>query len=319
MRTFLLLFLFANSLFAQKDSLPAGGEKTYELFDITKPPAYPGGEQAMLRFLAENIKYPALARENNIQGTVALTFVVDKDGSITDVQIVKDIGGGCGKESVRVVKAMPKWTPGEANGKPVKVRYTLPLRFRLDDDSPEPAPVIRQLDSATVWEGVRIATEQYFDEKNVKPSFKIKNKKKRAALVAALEGQFQVNVGEDEIKSLKRAGDLSNYIFQAQQGPAFFSKNNFQGKVERFATDRDDCDENFDCLNFIGSLVVPKGWKVTFFSQPDFKGEQLVVDASAGEVRISSFMKIDFSETISTTNKALNWRDEVRSVRFAKK
>lgn len=96
----------------------------------------------------------------------------------------------------------------------------------------------------------------------------------------------------------------------------FFSKQDFQGKAERLATDRSDCDENFDCLNFIGSLVVPKGWKATFFSQPDFKGEQLTIDASGGEVHVADFSKIDFSKSISTTNKAVNWRDETRSIRI---
>ncbi|HOY04421.1 MAG TPA: TonB family protein [Saprospiraceae bacterium] len=107
-------------------------EKTYELFDIQKPPSFPGGEGELMKFLSKNIEYPTLAKENNIQGVVALTFVVGKDGSVSDVQVVKDIGGGCGKEAVRVVKAMPKWVAGEANGNPVKVRFTLPVRFRLD-------------------------------------------------------------------------------------------------------------------------------------------------------------------------------------------
>ena len=107
-------------------------DKTYEMFDIQKPPGFPGGEKELLKYLGENIKYPPLARENNIQGTVALTFVVTKDGSVRDVQIVKDIGGGCGEEPVRVVESMPKWNPGEANGHPVKVRFTLPVRFRLE-------------------------------------------------------------------------------------------------------------------------------------------------------------------------------------------
>ncbi len=107
-------------------------DKTYELFDIQKPPSFPGGEGELMKFLSKNIEYPTLAKENNIQGVVALTFVVGKDGSVSDVQVVKDIGGGCGKEAVRVVKAMPKWVAGEANGNPVKVRFTLPVRFRLD-------------------------------------------------------------------------------------------------------------------------------------------------------------------------------------------
>lgn len=107
-------------------------DKTYEMFDIQKPPSFPGGEVELMKFLNKNIEYPALAKENNIQGVVALTFVVNKDGSVSDVSIVKDIGGGCGKEAVRVVKNMPKWSAGEANGHPVKVRFTLPVRFRLD-------------------------------------------------------------------------------------------------------------------------------------------------------------------------------------------
>ena len=111
---------------------PVVEDRTYEMFDIQKPPSFPGGEKELLRFLAENIKYPPLARENNIQGNVALTFVVNKNGSVSDVTILRDIGGGCGKEAVRVVNSMPRWNPGEANGNPVKVRFTLPVRFKLE-------------------------------------------------------------------------------------------------------------------------------------------------------------------------------------------
>ena len=111
---------------------PVVEDKTYEMFDIQKPPSFPGGEKELLKFLAQNIKYPPLARENNIQGNVALTFVVNKNGSVSDVTVLRDIGGGCGKEAVRVVNSMPRWNPGEANGNPVKVRFTLPVRFKLE-------------------------------------------------------------------------------------------------------------------------------------------------------------------------------------------
>ena len=106
-------------------------EGEYDLVTVQKPPTFPGGEHDLLKYLAENIKYPPLARENNIQGTVALSFVVGKDGSVSDVSILRDIGGGCGKEAMRVVQAMPRWSPGEANGHAVKVRFTLPVKFRL--------------------------------------------------------------------------------------------------------------------------------------------------------------------------------------------
>ncbi|MFT4061807.1 MAG: TonB family protein [Edaphocola sp.] len=83
------------------------------------------------QYLAKNIRYPAAAREDNIQGRVVLQFVVDKDGSVTDIVIKKDIGGGCGKEAERVVRSMPKWKPGKQNGQPVKVYFTLPVSFKL--------------------------------------------------------------------------------------------------------------------------------------------------------------------------------------------
>ncbi|MCC6411020.1 MAG: energy transducer TonB [Saprospiraceae bacterium] len=106
-------------------------EETFEIFTVQKPPSFPGGENELMLYLAKNIKYPALANENRIQGAVHLSFVVNKDGTVSDVTIVRDIGGGCGKEAVRVVSNMPKWSPGEANGHPVKVRYRLPVRFKL--------------------------------------------------------------------------------------------------------------------------------------------------------------------------------------------
>lgn len=105
-------------------------DREYDMF-IQKPPLFPGGDKELLKYLADNIKYPPMAREAGIQGTILLSFLVGKDGSVSDVSILNEIGGGCGKEALRVVRAMPAWIPGEANGHPVKVRYTLPVRFRL--------------------------------------------------------------------------------------------------------------------------------------------------------------------------------------------
>ncbi|MCC7464817.1 MAG: energy transducer TonB [Saprospiraceae bacterium] len=118
----------------------------YDMYDLAKKPEFPGGESGMVKFLAENMKYPPLARENGIQGTVVVSFIIDDSGTVRNPVILKDIGGGCGKEALRVVGTMPKWTPGMANGKPVSVKYTLPLRFKFTnsdkpgvaDDSPWP-------------------------------------------------------------------------------------------------------------------------------------------------------------------------------------
>lgn len=83
-------------------------------------------------FLSKNLRYPELAKENNIQGRVTVRFVVDENGSVSDVNVVRGIGGGCDEEAKRVVMKMPKWKPGKQNGKPVKVYYTLPITFRLE-------------------------------------------------------------------------------------------------------------------------------------------------------------------------------------------
>lgn len=102
------------------------------VFDfVSQKPEFPGGEEALMAYLTDNLKYPRVALENNIQGTVAIRFVVDTQGRISSAEILKDIGGGCGAEALRVVKSMPHWTPGEQNGVKVHVRYVLPVRFRL--------------------------------------------------------------------------------------------------------------------------------------------------------------------------------------------
>jgi protein TonB len=95
-------------------------------------PSFDGGEEAMYNWLNSNIKYPQVAKETGISGTVIVTFVVEKDGSISGVQVLKDIGGGCGEEAMRVVKAMPKWKVGKQNGVPVRVQFNLPIRFTLE-------------------------------------------------------------------------------------------------------------------------------------------------------------------------------------------
>ena len=107
-------------------------EEEEEIFQVVEnDPEFPGGAEALYKYLAQNIKYPQLARENNITGRVYVTFVVEKDGSVTGVRVLRDIGGGCGQEAIRVVKAMPKWTPGKQRGKNVRVQYNLPVNFSL--------------------------------------------------------------------------------------------------------------------------------------------------------------------------------------------
>lgn len=104
-----------------------------DVFSIVEEmPTYPGGQQELLAYLASNIKYPLIAVENGVEGTVVLRFVIDATGSISDIRIARDIGAGCGREAVRVAKTMPKWNPGRQRGMAVPVYFTMPVRFKLD-------------------------------------------------------------------------------------------------------------------------------------------------------------------------------------------
>ena len=99
---------------------------------VEKMPEFPGGQQALFKYLSENVKYPVIAQENGIQGRVVCKFVVNKDGSIDDIEVVRSGGDpSLDKEAVRVIRSMPKWKPGRHKGKAVKVKYTIPVNFRL--------------------------------------------------------------------------------------------------------------------------------------------------------------------------------------------
>jgi protein TonB len=110
----------------------AEDEKEDEIFVFVEDqPGYPGGDKARIKYLQENIKFPVMAIESGIQGTVYVTFVVEKDGRITSVKVLRGIGGGCDEEAVRVIKKMPRWKPGKQRGRSVRVQFNMPVRFVL--------------------------------------------------------------------------------------------------------------------------------------------------------------------------------------------
>ncbi len=103
-----------------------------EIFRVVEEePQFPGGDAARIKFLRENIEYPTMARDAGIEGTVYVSFVVEPNGAITNVRVLRGIGGGCDEEALRVVRNMPNWEPGRQRGRPVRVRFTLPIRFTL--------------------------------------------------------------------------------------------------------------------------------------------------------------------------------------------
>ena len=108
------------------------GEKVYTR--VEKEPQYPGGVDASIKFIVSNVKYPEEALKKNIQGTVFVSFIVQKNGAVKDAKVLRGIGGGCDEEALRVIKMMPRWIPGEDKGKKVAVQYVLPIKFKFDDE-----------------------------------------------------------------------------------------------------------------------------------------------------------------------------------------
>lgn len=105
-------------------------QEIYQVVEVD--PEFPGGVYALYEYVQNNLQYPQLAKKNKISGRVFVQFVIEPDGSISNVRVSRDIGGGCGTEAVRIVKSMPKWTPGKNRGKAVRTAYTLPVNFKLD-------------------------------------------------------------------------------------------------------------------------------------------------------------------------------------------
>ena len=128
-----------ESLLILMEGLSTLGDKPendsiYQIVD--EMPQYPGGEKAMMEYVAKNVKYPQEAKDKEIQGRVFVSFVIEKDGSVNEVKVLRSIGGGCDEEAVRVIKDMPKWKPGKQEGKPVRVSYMMPINFKLSDGQP---------------------------------------------------------------------------------------------------------------------------------------------------------------------------------------
>ena len=145
-------FSISGSLFETLLDVATSKEDTvYQIAE--EMPVFPGGEQAMMKFVAENINYPQEAKDKEIAGRVFVSFVVEKDGSVDEVKVMRGIGGGCDEEVVRVVKAMPKWKPGKQDGKPVRVNYMMPFNFKLDTPQKTNSLV------GSIWEGTGTGTK----------------------------------------------------------------------------------------------------------------------------------------------------------------
>ncbi|TAK45907.1 MAG: energy transducer TonB [Saprospiraceae bacterium] len=112
------------------DSTEQAGNGAFKV--VTQNPDFPGGETSMLQFLFNNLRYPPYAKENGVEGIVYITFILEKDGNLFHIKVIRDIGAGLGEEAARVVRKMPPWNPGMMDGKPVRVIFYLPIKFKLE-------------------------------------------------------------------------------------------------------------------------------------------------------------------------------------------
>lgn len=137
--SFLLIcwFLFCAGLHAfsqnaKTPAAPASRADTLQVHSIVdEMPKYPGGEKELIKYLRTEVKYPKKALKKGVEGIVFISFVVGRDGAIKNLQVLKSLGSGCDEEAVRLIKSMPKWTPGKKGNTPVDVQFYLPVRFKL--------------------------------------------------------------------------------------------------------------------------------------------------------------------------------------------
>jgi periplasmic protein TonB len=135
-RLYLLFVLFQGPITAQQDSTAAGFDSVEIKHEspipyVEKMPAFPGDQEEMYKYIYSNMQYPAEAKQNKIGGQVIIQFVVSAKGEITNPKVIRSIGFGCDEEALRLVNSMPRWTPGNHNGRAVPVTYTLPIKFVL--------------------------------------------------------------------------------------------------------------------------------------------------------------------------------------------
>jgi protein TonB len=138
--TFIIFLFLFNPLFAEANANPRTNANHLDTIKVDDEPVYlavenqpefPGGEEALVRFISMNVKYPPFARENKIEGKVYVSFIIEKDGSVTNIKVLRGVGKSCDEEAKRVVSLFPNFIPGKQNGRAVRVQYFVPINFKL--------------------------------------------------------------------------------------------------------------------------------------------------------------------------------------------
>ncbi len=134
---FLLFLALTFSIQAQQNPVSATKEDNKVYKSVDNPPEFPGGPGELLKHIYENLTYPQEAKDAGIEGTVVVSFVVEKDGAVENVEVRRDIGNGCGAAAAESIKSLPNWKPGEQNGVPARVSFNIPIKFKLDNQKAE--------------------------------------------------------------------------------------------------------------------------------------------------------------------------------------
>ena len=222
--------------------MKADGEKSLETPPVTslapqdsvfqvveEMPEFPGGMQAMMQFIASNVKYPSIAQKNGVQGRVITQFTVGKDGSITDAKVLRSVDPYLDKEALRVISAMPKWKPGKQGGKAVATRFTVPVVFRLTGDEPEK--------KSTLKIGGKEVTKILVDGKEVPIGEFVENYP--AAISSFAEGDIHVTDATDQVFEVVEEMPefpggmqaMMEYLAKNIRYPAKAHEANVQGRV----------------------------------------------------------------------------------------
>ena len=236
------------SLVSETEEPESSEEEIFTVVEVQ--PQFPGGEDSLYNFIYSNLRYPELAICTKMEGRVFITFVVEKDGSITNVRILRDIGGGCGQEAKRVVEMMPKWIPGKQNGKTVRVQYNLPVTFKLNEEDKaktiDDFPFLKNdsVSNNTVIRVIFFDLDQLQEEKEQTEPEDTVEEYVEEDLFIEIEVQPQFPGGDDSLYS---------FIYSNLRYPQEAIDNGIEGRVYiTFAIEKDGSITNVRILRDIG-------------------------------------------------------------------
>ncbi len=255
----LLLLITANSVYAQDK------DRNGEIFiEAEKNPEFPGGQPALMKYLAESVKYPVKAQENNEQGRVITNFVIEKDGSIFDIKVTQGVAASIDAEAERIIRGMPRWNPAEQRGQKVRFRFTLPIVFRLQGESGVSSQNqsvgfgVRETERGKLLEEVVVVSYAQSEQKSVQTEQKVKDNETLEAIVSkVLEGTDEVFVVvEDQPEFPGGTPALMAFLGENVRYPKEAHEKGIQGRViANFVIMKDGSISDVNIMRGVDSLL----------------------------------------------------------------